>query len=446
MLKRKIENQLIEWKNQSNHKPLVIKGIRQCGKTFIVKKFAEDHYKHVVYLNFVQKPELSIPFEGSLEVDDIIMGITAMVKGAIFEPGKTCLILDEIQDCPQARTALKFFMLDKRFDVICTGSLLGIKGYGIKHSNGKHETPRSIPVGYETILNMYPLDFEEFLWANGIEKPIIDKLEECLSNEIPVPLAIHTRLKELLLQYTIVGGLPEVVNTFISSHNLSLVKALQNDIIDGYKDDMVKYADSADRPHIRQCFESIPAQLAKENKKFQYSLVKKGATASKYAGSLQWIEDAGITRRCYNLSITELPLDGNAINDIFKVYVSDTGLFVSLLEDGTQSDILQGNLFGYKGAIFENLMADIFGKMGRKLYYYHKDSGLEVDFVMRYKGKCTLVEVKAASGNVKSTKTILAHPEKYHVDSAIKLGDYNIGRNGQVLTLPLYMAFLLGDV
>ena len=446
MLKRKIENQLIEWKNQTNHKPIVIKGIRQCGKTFIVKKFAEAHYKHVVYLNFAQKPELSIPFEGSLEVDDIIMGITAMVKGAIFEPGKTCLILDEIQECPQARTALKFFKLDNRFDVICTGSLLGIKGYGIKHPNGEHEMPRSIPVGYETILTMYPLDFEEFLWANGIAEPIIDKLKECLLNETPVPLAIHTRLKELLLQYTIVGGLPEVVNTFLSTHNLSLVKALQNDIVDGYKDDMVKYADSADKPHIRQCFESIPSQLAKENKKFQYSLVKKGATASKYAGSLQWTEDAGITRRCYNLSITELPLDGNAINDIFKVYVSDTGLFVSLLEDGTQSDILQGNLFGYKGAIFENLMADIFGKMGRKLYYYHKDSGLEVDFVMRYKGKCTLVEVKATSGNAKSTKTILAHPEKYHVDSAIKLGDYNIGRNGQVLTLPLYMAFLLRDV
>lgn len=446
MLKRKIENQLIEWKNQTNHKPIVIKGIRQCGKTFIVKKFAEAHYKHVVYLNFAQKPELSIPFEGSLEVDDIIMGITAMVKGAMFEPGKTCLILDEIQDCPQARTALKFFKLDNRFDVICTGSLLGIKGYGIKHPNGEHEMPRSIPVGYETILTMYPLDFEEFLWANGIAEPIIDKLKECLLNETPVPLAIHTRLKELLLQYTIVGGLPEVVNTFLSTHNLSLVKALQNDIVDGYKDDMVKYADSADKPHIRQCFESIPSQLAKENKKFQYSLVKKGATASKYAGSLQWTEDAGITRRCYNLSITELPLDGNAINDIFKIYVSDTGLFVSLLEDGTQSDILQGNLFGYKGAIFENLMADIFGKTGRKLYYYHKDSGLKVDFVMRYKGKCTLVEVKATSGNAKSTKTILAHPEKYHVDSAIKLGDYNIGRNGQVLTLPLYMAFLLRDV
>lgn len=193
---------------------------------------------------------------------------------------------------------------------------------------------------------------------------------------------------------------------------------------------MVKYAEKKDKSRIKECFQSIPRQLAKENKKFQYSVVRKGSTAAKYAGSLQWIEDAGIISRCYNLSITELPLDGNAEEDTFKVYMRDMGLFVSMLEDGTQYDILQGNLFGYKGAIFENLIADIFTKMGRKLYYFHKDSGLEVDFVIRYKGECTLVEVKAATGNIKSTKTILNHPEKYHVSSAIKLGDYNVGRMG----------------
>ena len=213
--------------------------------------------------------------------------------------------------------------------------------------------------------------------------------------------------------------------------------------IDQYEDDMIKYADDSDKPRIRECFESIPKQLAKENKKFQYSVVRKGGKASQFAGSLQWIEDAGIICRCHNLSITELPLDGNAIDEVFKVYMVDTGLFVSMLEDGTQLDIIRGNLFGYKGAIFENLIADIFTKLGRKLYYYRKDSGLEVDFVMRYAGECTLVEVKATSGNVKSTKTILAHPEKYHVSKAIKLGDYNVGVSGMVATLPLYMAFLL---
>ena len=229
------------------------------------------------------------------------------------------------------------------------------------------------------------------------------------------------------------------------TEDMDEVLQLQRDIVRSYEDDMVKYADKKDKPVIRECFQSIPKQLSKENKKFQYSVVKKGATASRFAGSLQWIEDAGIIARCYNLSITELPLDGNAEKDTFKVYMRDMGLFVAMLEDGTQFDILQGNLFGYKGAVFEGLIADIFTKMGRKLYYFHKDSGLEVDFVIRYKGECTLVEVKAVSGNTKSAKTILRHPEKYHVNHLIKLGDYNVGRSGQMLTLPLYMAFLLRE-
>ena len=264
-----------------------------------------------------------------------------------------------------------------------------------------------------------------------------------LAAETPVPDALHSRMKQLLLQYAVVGGMPDAVQTFVDSKQMDEVLRIQRDIVRSYEDDMVKYAEKKDKSRIKECFQSIPRQLAKENKKFQYSVVRKGSAAAKYAGSLQWIEDAGIISRCYNLSITELPLDGNAEEDTFKVYMRDMGLFVSMLEDGTQYDILQGNLFGYKGAIFENLIADIFAKMGRKLYYFHKDSGLEVDFVIRYKGECTLVEVKAATGNVKSTKTILNHPEKYHVSSAIKLGDYNVGRTGQVLTLPLYMAFLL---
>lgn len=226
---------------------------------------------------------------------------------------------------------------------------------------------------------------------------------------------------------------------------MNSVLALQRDIVRSYEDDMVKYADDKDKPLIKECFQSIPKQLSKENKKFQYSVVKKGGTASKFQGSIQWIEDAGIIARCYNLDLPELPLDGNAIDDIFKVYMQDTGLFVSTLEDGTQFDILQGNLYGYKGAIFENLMADIFTKMGRKLYYYHKDSGLEIDFVIRYKSGATLIEVKATTGNTKSTKTILAHPEKYHVAGAIKLGDYNVGRNEKMLTIPIYMGFLLNE-
>lgn len=436
MLKRKIEQSLNDWKNTKNHKPLIIKGCRQCGKTFSVLDFARKHYRHTVYLNFYENPDYASVFAGSLEIDNLVMLLSALLgSDAVFEAGETVLVLDEIQDCPEARTALKFFQLDGRYDVIGTGSLLGVQGYG--------REPKSVPVGSETVIDMYPLDFEEFLWANGIAESVIQTLQNCLMSEQPVPEALHSRLRQLLLQYTVVGGMPDVVQTFVDTKQMDSVLRMQRDIVRSYEDDMVKYAEKKDKSHIRECFQSIPRQLSKENKKFQYSVVKKGATASKYTGSLQWIEDAGIISRCYNLSITELPLDGNAEEDVFKVYMRDCGLFVSMLEDGTQYDILQGKLYGYKGAIFENLIADIFGKMGRKLYYFHKDSGLEVDFVIRYQGECTLIEVKAATGNTKSTKTILHHPEKYHVNNAIKLGDYNVGRAGQILTLPLYMAFLL---
>lgn len=390
-------------------------------------------------MNFFENPDYCSVFEGSLEIDNITMLLSALLGSeAVFEPGKTILVLDEIQECPDARTALKFFHLDGRYDVIGTGSLLGVRGYG--------KEPKSIPVGYETTIDMSPLDFEEFLWANGISEVVIDSLRKNIRGVTSVPAALHKKMRQLLLQYTVVGGMPDVVQTFVDTKRLDEVLNMQRDIVRSYEDDMIKYANQKDKSHILECFQSIPKQLSKENKKFQYSVVKKGSTASKYAGSLQWIEDAGIISRCYNLSATELPLDGNAQDDVFKVYMRDCGLFISMLEDGTQFDVLQGNLVRYKGAIFENLIADMFTKMGRKLYYFHKNSGLEVDFVIRYKGECTLVEVKASSGNTKSTKTILAHPEKYHVNSAIKLGDYNVGRSGEILTLPLYMAFLLTEV
>lgn len=438
MLKRKIEQALINWKNTPNHSPLIIKGCRQCGKTFSVRDFAKKNYKYEVYLNFFKNPSYISIFDGSLEIDNLIMMMSALLgPSAVFKQGETVIILDEIQDCPEARTALKFFREDGRFDVIGTGSLLGVKGYG--------KQPKSIPVGSETVIEMHPLDFEEFLWANGITPQIIDKLKEYFNEEKPVPEALHEKMRQLILQYTVVGGMPEVVDTFVKTKQMNSVLALQRDIVRSYEDDMVKYADDKDKSLIKECFRSIPKQLSKENKKFQYSIVKKGGTASKFQGSIQWIEGAGIIARCYNLDLPELPLDGNAIDDVFKVYMQDSGLLVSMLEDGTQFDILQGNLYGYKGAIFENLMADIFTKMGRKLYYYHKDSGLEIDFVIRYKGGATLIEVKATTGNTKSTKTILSNPEKYHVAGAIKLGDYNVGRNEKMLTIPVYMGFLLNE-
>ncbi len=444
MLKRKIEALLLEWKNTPKKKPLVIKGIRQCGKTFIAKDFAHKNYHSVVYMNFTLEPDKVTAFTGNKDVDTIIINLSALVPGAEFIPGETCLILDEIQDCPDARTALKSFKEDGRFDVIATGSLLGVKGYGEK-KKGNDATfgKNSVPVGYETVVDMYPLDFEEFLWANGISDRIIDVVRECFEKETPVPDGVHRALGELLLRYIIVGGLPAVVNTFLETKNIGQVYQMQRELLGEYEDDMVKYAEDKDKPYIRECFESIPRQLAKENKKFQYSLIKNGGRASVYKGSLQWMEDAGIIKRCYNTSATELPLDGNAIEDCFKVYVTDIGILMSMLDFGTQADILKGNLLGYKGAIFENLMADFLCKNRRNLYYYHKDSGLEIDFLIRHNGDCTPLEVKASSGKTKSMNTVLKNRDVYHLPEGLKLGNYNVGRSGNILTLPLYMGFLL---
>lgn len=441
MFRRKIEQVLLDWKKNKDKMPIVIKGCRQCGKTFSVLDFARKNYGNVVYLDFFLNPQYKSIFDDSLEIDNILVNISTLLPNVRIVPGDTCFVFDEIQDCPRARTSLKFFKIDGRFDVICTGSLLGVSGYRSQDTEDDRFAP--VPVGYEKIVDMYPMDFEEWLWANGIQEAVFRKLEDCLSSLVPVPEVIHRRMTQLLQQYVIVGGMPRAVTTFMETHNIQEVVSVQNAIIEGYKTDMLKYAPQPDKPRIRECFESIPKQLSRENKKFAYAQVRANGRGRDYQGSIQWIEDAGIIRKCYNLEIPELPLDGNAISEQFKVYMADTGLFISMLERETAHDILNGNLLGYKGAIFENLIADIFGKMGRKLYYYRKDSGLEVDFVIRYDGECTLVEVKASSGNVKSTKTILAHPEKYHVSRAIKLGNYNIGTSDQVTTLPLYMAFML---
>jgi len=444
MYRRKIESVLSEWKDRKGHKPIVIKGCRQCGKTSSVKAFAKQHYAHVVYLDFHEHREYKAFFSGSLDVDTITLNIMLGIPQTRFVPGKTCLIFDEIQDCPSARASLKFFKLDGRFDVICTGSLLGVNGYK-SDDEQQEEDEASIPVGFEEIVDMYPMDFEEWLWANDVQPQHFDYLRRCFTNEEPVSEAVHQRMRELLLKYVIVGGMPEAVSTFLTTNDMGLTQKVQRNIVETYKGDMIKYARSEDKPRIRECFESIPAQLARENKKFTYSVIRQNARSSQYRGSLQWIEDAGIIRRCYNLSITELPLDGNADKDSFKVYMADIGLLVSMLEEGTAWSIMQGNMLSYKGAVFENLIADIFGKMGRKLYYFQKTSGLELDFVMRYRGECCPLECKARTGNAKSLQTVLRHPEHYHVYHALKTGDYNVGRSGPLLTIPFYMAFLLTE-
>ena len=450
MLKRRIENTLREWKDTPGHLPLVIMGLRQCGKTFIVRKFAEENYKYVYYMNFTKQPKRIGAFLGSKEVDAILLELSAQIKGANFVPGQTCFIFDEIQDCPDARTSLKFFKEDGRFDVIATGSLLGVQGYGEKKKKLKRKRKddiqlgkNSVPVGYEDIVQMYPLDFEEFLWANGISDEVIAFLKKCLANETPVPVGIHLTMKTLLNRYVAVGGLPAAVNKLLETGNMSKVNAVLRKILKEYKDDMVKYANDDDKPYIRGCFDSITKQLAKDYKKFQYNLIKKDGRAEDYTGSLQWLEDAGMIRRCYNTEATGLPMEGNAIESTFKVYITDIGLLVTMLGGSTRNDVIQGNLGGFKGAIFENLMADTLHKKEQDLYYYRKESGMELDFLISYKGECVPVEVKAKTAKAKSLSTALRHPDKYHVYHAIKFGDYNIGREGSLLTLPNYMQFLL---
>lgn len=445
MLKRKIETYLSDWKKSDNKKPLVIKGVRQCGKTYIVKTFANDNYENVVYMNFILEPDKKSAFAGNLDVETIILNLSALIPCSRFVSGKTCIILDEIQECKEARTALKSFDMDGRFDIIATGSLLGVEGYGKRKDKDKNKGEDSVPVGYETLVEMYPLDFEEFLWANGIGTNVIETVRTCFKNETVVPEGIHKAMMELLYRYIIVGGLPEVVNCYLDTKNVELIYDKQRTLIAEYKEDMVKYAEDSDKPHIRECFDSIPRQLAKENKKFQYSVVKKGGRASQYSGSLQWLEDAGIAKRCYNTTITELPLSGKSIPDCFKVYTTDIGILMGMLDYGTQTDILAGNLRGYKGAIFENLMADFLCKSGQKLYYFHKESGLEIDFLVRFKGECVIIEVKAKTGKAKSMTTVLKNKDVYHVNHGIKLGQYNVGREGSILTIPLYMGFLIKD-
>jgi hypothetical protein len=450
MLKRKIEDTLIQWKNKQGHKPLVIMGIRQCGKTFIAQHFAAENYKTVVYINFIKEPERIDAFLGSKDVNTILLNLSAQIQDVTFSPGDTCFIFDEIQECPEARTSLKFFKEDGRFDVIATGSLLGVQGYGdeLKKQrrrliHKKDAGINSVPVGSEDIIEMYPLDFEEFLWANGIKSEVIDALQKFLQEETPIPAGIHVALKNLLNLYVAIGGLPEAVNAFLATNNMNEVSKAYKSILKEYRDDMVKYAPDKDKPHIRECFNSIPKQLAKENKKFQYSKIKPGGRSETYAGSLQWLEDAGIICRCYNTDITGLPMEGNAKDNVFKVYLADIGLLIEMLGVGTRADILQGNLGGFKGAIYENLMADTLHKKAQSLYYFQKDSGLELDFLVRMNGECVPLEVKAKSAKSKSSKTVLAHPEKYQVKHIIKFGDYNIGRDNQLLTLPNYMQFLL---
>ena len=431
MLKRKIYQSLIEWKKQTEKMCLVVKGARQVGKTFIIDKFARENYENYVYINFDENPGYKVIFDGDLDVNNLIKQISLRVPNVSLVPHKTIIFLDEIQNCPNARTALKFLALDKRFDVIASGSLLGIN----------YKEVESFPVGYTEQLEMYSLDFEEFLWANGIEEQSILDVKEFFDKKEVVPQAMHERMMELFKEYIVVGGMPRVVNDFVKNHNFANVLKIQKAIISDYEDDIAKYADGSEKAKARACFLSIPKHLSKDYKKFRYSLVMPSGSSRKYAGSLMWLYDAGIINFCHNLEIPQLPLEGNSKSDTFKVYMRDTGLLVAMLDEGTQEDIIDGNLGIYKGAIYENIIGDILAKKGKKLYYFEYNSTLEVDFFIRYERVITAIEVKSSENSKsKSLETLM---EKYGVKKGIKLAPSNYGKKGEIDIFPIYMAMFL---
>lgn len=443
MLRRKITQMLLDWKNDSmgKKKALVIKGLRQIGKTFIVREFAKENYESEIYINFKNNNDFKNVFEDNLDVNRILLDLSAKMPNAKFIPHKTLIVFDEVQECANARAALKPFVEDGRYDVIATGSLLGIRGYNKKRGKG-------VPTGYEHIIYMYPLDFEEFLWAKGVSAEVISYLKDCFQAKRQISKPIHDSMIRYFKEYICVGGLPEAVNTFVATNDMNRVYAMQKDILEEYKDDFGKHLDERENEEIdgpllariEEVFDSIPSQLAKENKKFQYSKIKTKGRSADYRSAIQWLADAGIVAPCYNLSSLELPLEGSRIDDVFKLYIKDSGLFVAMLEKGSSGDILSGNLGIYKGAIYENIIADAFSKKEKNLYYFHKDSGLEIDFITKFDGAVALIEVKAKSGKTKSASTILENKAKYHVNRCIKFGEYNVGEAGEVLTLPYYMA------
>lgn len=430
-MKRKIEKDLIEWKENHDKKCLLVKGARQVGKTYIIDKFARENYKYYTYINFDENPAYKTIFDGDLDVETLTKQISLRVPGAQLEPQETILFLDEIQNCPRARTALKFLAIDGRFDVVASGSMLGIH----------YKDVPSYPVGYVDYLDMYSMDFEEFLWANGVKESSVGDIREYFEKREPVPEAMHDKMMELFREYIVVGGMPRVVSEFVNTHNFAKVLNLQKGILSDYTDDIAKYAEGAEKTKARACFLSIPKHLAKDYKKFRYSLVEPKATYRKYGGSLMWLYDTGIINFCYNLSEPALPLEGNARSDIFKVYMRDTGLLVAMLDEGSAEDIIDGNLGIYKGAIYENIIADIFAKKGKKLYYYEKDSKLEIDFFIRYQKMATAVEVKSAEKATSKSMTSII--QNHGVKHGIKLSAKNVSGNDTVESLPLYMAMFL---
>ena len=434
-LKRKIDAFLAEWKANPDRKPLIVKGLRQVGKTESIKRFGEMNYQSVITINFVEEPKYKMITADGYKADDIIKNISRMDPSKRFIEGETLIFFDELQEFPEIATALKFFKIDGRFDVICSGSMLGINYRKIESNS----------VGYKADYEMYSLDFEEFLWAKGYDDAFIEDMLEHMRNLTPFNEVQMSVCSSLFLDYCILGGMPAVVREFIEKGTFEGSLEIQRQLIADYKEDIRKYAEGIDQTRILNVFNHIPVQLAKDNKKFQISKVASGARFRDYRGCVEWLDDAGMVNICYCLNFPELPLQGNYDDTKYKIYFADSGLLVAMLDEEAQEDLRTNkNLGVYKGALYENVVGEALVKAGYKLYYYKRDdSTLEQDFFVRTASALIPVEVKAKNGTAKSMRTLISSEKYADIHCGIKFTGGNIGYSDNIYTFPYFCAFLL---
>ncbi|WP_413854588.1 ATP-binding protein [Candidatus Ruminimicrobium bovinum] len=434
-LKRKIDSLLEEWKNNKDKNPLIVKGARQVGKTESIKNFAKKNYKNIIEINFVEEPKYKKIVEDGYGAKDIIKNISRLAQNKKFEEHKTLIFFDEIQEFPEIATSLKFFKQDDRFDVICSGSLLGINYNRIE----------SVSVGYKQDFVMSSMDFEEFLWAKGYDDKFINEILDKMINLVPFNNLELNLYNSLFYDFCILGGMPAVVKNFIEKETFENTLNLQKQLIQDYKEDIRKYAVGIDQTRILNVFNHIPVQLAKENKKFQISKVSSGAKFKDYRGCIEWIIDAGIVIPCYCLNFPELPLKGNIDIDKYKLYFADMGLLIACLDEESQQDLrVNKNLGTYKGALYENIAANCLSKQSYDLYYYKRDdSRLEQDFFVRTTSNLVPVEVKASNGKSKSLSTLIKSKVYPDIQWGIKFINGNIGYSNNIYSFPYFCIFLL---
>lgn len=434
-LTRKIDAYLKEWKANDRRLPLVVKGPRQVGKTESIRHFASNAYESVIEINFVEEPRYCHICDDGYDVSSITRNISLIDPSKHFIPGGTLLFFDEIQQYPEIATSLKFFSQDGRYDVICSGSMLGISYRRIESNS----------VGYKSDYDMRSLDFEEFLWARGYSDDVVRSLMGHIEDATPFSELELSVYQGLFLDYCVLGGMPAVVVPYAETGLFEGSLSIQRQLVQDYEEDIRKYAEGLDQGRILNVFRSIPVQLAKENKKFQLSKVKHGARFRDYRGCIEWLETAGIVNVCRCLAFPELPLRGNTVEDRYKLYFCDTGLFVSMLDDEASEDLRANkNLGVYKGALYESIVAEALVKEGYGLYYYKKpDSSLEEDFFVRTRDRLVPIEVKAQTGRSRSLRTLVQSDTYPDISWGIKLHGGNVGKSNGILSLPYFVAFLL---